>query len=97
MEQLERFLLIASGDDLAGTLSNPGAQVRLRMQLEFLSIQALHLGACQQCVPCFRSSSNRVVRSVVAESLASDGGVLCWWALTLCWVVRFGPPASAGA
>ena len=38
MEQLERFLLIASGDDLAGTLSNPGAQVRLRMQLQFLSI-----------------------------------------------------------
>ena len=29
MEQLERFLLVASGDDLAGTLSNTGAQVRL--------------------------------------------------------------------
>ena len=36
MEQLERFLLIASGDDLAGTLSNPDGQVRPRMQLHSL-------------------------------------------------------------
>ena len=44
MEQLERFLLIASGDDLAGTLSNPGAQVRLRMQLHLFS-KVLLLGS----------------------------------------------------
>lgn len=87
MEQLERFLLIASGDDLAGTLSNPGAQVRVHMQLYSL-----------QTKPSFMSKMRTIASAraqqchsqcVVAELLAIGGSV------TLRWMGRLGPAHSA--
>ena len=96
MEQLERFLLIASGDDLAGTLSNPGAQVRLHVQLPSSRVGAMQLlfrRRVRSPIPS-QAQQRQEQYGVVAELLAIGDSVASDHMMPVDWELGSAPSAA---